>query len=350
MVPVWSPTLPGSTRWCGELVTPVVLRRVRAAAPAIASDAIAVAVLVVLGFALPRAMPGDPIDALFAAGSTDLISDDALRAQLAAYYGLDRSVLEQFGHHVAGLVTGDWGVSIRDGVPVTALLVDRLPSTLLLAGTGLLGGGVFGVVLGAVAGWRRGSGLDTSLVAAAAALRSVPVFVTGSALIAVFAVELGWFPLSGTTTRFADPGVLGRVGDVLAHLALPALALAIPFAAGQFLLMRAGVVGELDSDHLLAGRAAGLPWRLLRRRYAARTALLPVTAAFGVRLGTAVTATVLVETVFRYDGVGLLMSEAIAYRDYPVLQGCFLLLTVGVLAANRQADLVQRRLDPRVRQ
>ncbi|MEJ3655087.1 ABC transporter permease [Actinomycetes bacterium KLBMP 9759] len=330
-------------------MTAGVLRRLRAAAPAIVSDAIAVVVLVVLGFALPRAMPGDPIDALFAAGSTDLIADEVLRAQLAAYYGLDRPLLAQFGHHVAGLVSGNWGVSIRDGVPVTELLAQRLPWTGLLAGGALLAGGVAGVALGAVAGWRRGSGLDTSLVAASAALRSVPVFVTGSALIAVFAVGLGWFPLSGATTRFADPGVPGRVGDVLAHLTLPALALAVPFAAGQFLLMRAGVVGELDSDHLLAGRASGLPWRLLRRRYAARTALLPVTAAFGVALGTAVTATVLVETVFRYEGVGLLMSEAIGYRDYPVLQGCFLLLTVGVLVTGRLADLVQLRLDPRLR-
>ncbi|WP_433873132.1 ABC transporter permease [Saccharopolyspora sp. CA-218241] len=331
------------------MTTSSVRRRARVAVGVLAVDAAAFAGLLTLNFALPRAMPGDPVDALFAAGSPDLVADERLRAALAAYYGLDRPPVEQFGHYLAGLVTGDWGVSIRDGVPVTGLLAERLPWTALLVGTALLLGGLVGVLLGAVAGWRRGSRLDTAFVVVAAAVRAVPVFVTGSALIAVFAVWLGWFPLSGTSTRFADPGPIGHLSDIAAHLALPAFTLGLPFAAAQFLLMRAAMVGELGSDHLLAGRAAGLPWRVLRRRYAARTALPPVIAAWGVALGTAVTATVLVETVFRYAGVGLLMSEAINYRDYPVLQGCFVLLTVGVLVTGRLADLVHRCLDPRVR-
>jgi hypothetical protein len=153
--------------------------------------------------------------------------------------------------------------------------------------------------------------------------------------------------LSGLSTPFTSLTPLARAGDVLHHLALPATVLAAHFATSHFLLMRAGMVSELGSDYLQAGRAKGLRDRVLKYRYAGRNALLPVVSLMAIHVGTMVTLTILVETVFRYEGLGRLVFDAIRYRDYPTLQGCFLLLTLMVVTANFLADLAYRRLDPR---
>lgn len=320
----------------------------RSAGALVLAYLLTVAVLVTLNFALPRAMPGDPIAALYSEGSPSYVTDAGQREGLRAYYGLDRPVIAQYGDYLVGLVTAEWGMSIRYGVPVAELIGQRLPWSALLIGTALVLGTALGVTTGAAAGWRRGSRLDTVLLVVFTGVRSVPVFLLGSVVLLVFAVRLGWFPIAGSSTRFAELGVLGRVGDVAWHLVLPAAVLAVQFAAGQFLLMRAGMVAELGADHLLLGRAKGLRDRVLRRRYAGRNALLPVASVLGVQVGVAVTSSVLVETVFRYEGLGRLLFDAIRYRDYPVLQGCFLLLTLMVLGANLLVELVYRRLDPRV--
>ena len=179
-------------------------------------------------------------------------------------------------------------------------------------------------------------------------LRDLPVFFLGSIALFVFGVKLGWFPLSGSSTPFTSLPPLARAGDVLHHLALPATVLAAHFATSHFLLMRAGMVSELGSDYLLAGRAKGMRDRVLKYRYAGRNALLPVVSLMAIHVGALVTLTILVETVFRYEGLGRLVFDAIRFRDYPTLQGCFLLLTLMVVTANFLADLAYRRLDPRV--
>ena len=182
-------------------------------------------------------------------------------------------------------------------------------------------------------GWRRGRPLDRGLLTAFIAVRNFPSFFLGTILLFVFAVKLGWFPLSGSSTPFASEGPLRSVVDALHHLVLPAGVLAAEFATGQFLLMRGGMVAELGSDYLLAGRVKGLPDRVLKYRYAARNALLPVVSLAAVQVA-AVTAAILVETVFAYEGIGRLLFESISFRDYPTLQGCFLLLTLIVVSAN----------------
>ncbi|QSB13974.1 ABC transporter permease [Natronosporangium hydrolyticum] len=305
-------------------------------------------VLVTLNFALPRAMPGDPITAAYTEGSTSYVHDEAIRERLRAHYGLDQPLPVQYGQYLTGLLRGDLGTSIRYGVPVTELLTTRAPRTGLLVSTALVAGTLLGVAAGAAAGWRRGRRVDHALLAGFTLLRSIPVFVLGSLLLLVFAVRLGWFPIAGASTPFASLGPVARTVDIAHHLALPATVLALQFAAGQFLVMRAGMVSELGADYLLAGRARGLRERTLRYRYAGRNALLPVVSVLAVQVGTAVTATILVETVFRYEGVGRLVFDAIRFRDYPTLQGCFLLLTLSVVTANALAELAYRRLDPRV--
>lgn len=309
---------------------------------------VTVLALVTLNFFLPRVMPGDPISALYTEGSASYVQDGSQRDKLRAYYGLDEPLGGQYVDYLAGLVQGDLGTSIRYQVPVSELIAERLPRSLLLMGTALVLGTGLGVAAGAVAGWRRGRRLDHGLLVAFVGLRNVPVFFLGSIALFVFAVKLGWFPLSGSSTPFTSMGPLARLGDVAHHLALPATVLAAQFATGQFLLMRAGMVSELGSDYLLAGRAKGLRERVLKYRYAGRNALLPVASLMAIHLGFMVTITILVETVFRYEGLGRLVFDAIRFRDYPTLQGCFLLLTLMVVSANFLADLAYRRLDPRV--
>lgn len=304
--------------------------------------------LITLNFLLPRAMPGDPISALYTEGSPTYVQDATARERLRAYYGLDEPLGSQYADYLTGLAQADLGTSIRFQVPVADLVSERLPRSLLLMGTALVLGTGLGVLAGMAAGWRRGRRVDRGLLVAFIGLQNLPVFFVASIAVFVFGVKLGWFPLSGSSTPFAELGPLERAGDVAYHLALPATVLAAQFATGQFLLMRAGMVSELGSDYLLAGRAKGLSDRILRRRYAGRNALLPVASLMAIHLGAMVTLMILVETVFRYEGLGRLLFEAIRFRDYPVLQGCLLVLTLMVVTANFLADLAYRRLDPRV--
>ena len=323
-------------------------RRRGGAWPAVAGYAATALVLVVLNFALPRALPGKPIEALADPRSTSYIGDDARRATVEAHYGLDRPLAEQFGTYLADLARGDLGTSIRYNAPVAELLAERLPWTLLLLGTSLALATAVGLLGGIESGWRRGRAADAASVSLVVAIQNVPVFFVASTAAYVFAVKLGWFPLSGARTPFSESwGPVRQVVDVLHHLALPALVMAAEFVTLQFLVMRASVVTELGAGYLLLGRAKGLREVVLKYRYAGRNALVPAASVIALQAGFAVTAAIFVEVVFAYPGLGRLMFEAVGARDYPTIQGVFLLLGAVVLAANGLADLVSRRLDPR---
>lgn len=313
----------------------------------IASYALVVVVLLTLNFALPRALPGQPIETLSDPRSASFVHDAAARASLQRYYGLDRPLLTQYGDYMAGVATGDLGTSIRYHRPVTSMLGDRMGWTLLLVATGLGVATIVGMLAGVHSGWRRGRRADRRLLAGIIALDNVPSFFLASVAAYVFAVQLGWFPLSGARTPFSDSGLLSEVADVAHHLVLPASVFALQFVAFQYLVMRASMVGELGSDHLLLGRVKGLSERVLKYRYAARNALAPSVTVAALQLPLAITATIFIETVFAYPGIGRLMFEAIGDRDYPLMQGCFLVLSVAVVGANLVADLLVRRLDPR---
>ncbi len=319
----------------------------RSAAGTVLAYLVTVYVLITLNFALPRILPGDPISALMAPSSRSYVTDADLRAELARMYGLDESLWAQYVDYLGGLLHADFGISIAYNVPVAELLAARLPWTVLLIGTALALAVLVGVIAGANSGWRRATPADQGLLGLFITFKNVPAFFLAPIVLVVFAVKLGWFPLSGSQTRYADLGPVAWVLDVAHHLVLPAAVLASQFAGGYYLLMRAGVVAELGSDHLLGGRAKGLRERLLKYRYAARNALLPVVTLGALYLASAVTGTVVVETIFAYPGMGLLMFEAIDSRDYPVLQACFLVLTLAVVTVNFLAELSYRWLDPR---
>jgi peptide/nickel transport system permease protein len=304
----------------------------------------AVAVLV---FALPRAMPGDPLAAALQPGNPNL-GDPAVRGALRSYYGLDRSLPHQFGHFLANIAHGDLGVSIAQGVPVTSLIRSHLPWTLLLVGSSLALASALSFLTGVGAAWRRGTVRDRVLVVTSTIMGAVPTYALASVLVVGFAVVWPVFPLGGAVRPFADyASPLARLADVAAHLVLPATALTISLVGRQLLLVRNTVVGTLGEDYMVLARAKGLPERRQKYRYAGRNALPPFLTLIGVQAGIGVGGAIFVESVFAYPGMGTLVLRAIDARDYPVLEGTFLVLALVVLTANGIVDLVHTRLDPR---
>lgn len=311
------------------------------------SYGLTVFVLVNLNFFLPRSMPGDPIKALAAQAAPGL-GGEAAQAALASYYGLDSSLVEQYGHYLATLAHGDLGMSISENRPVSSLIVERLPWTLLLVGVAVAMATLVGVVAGVHSGWRRGRGMDRGLLAVFLGLRNIPEFFLGSMLLFLFAVQLDWLPLAGARTPFlSDAGPVAQVVDIAQHLVLPAGVLAVGLTASQYLYMRAGMVSERGAGYLMLARAKGLSERRLKYRYAARNALLPVVTFTSLELGVAVSGSVFVERIFAYPGMGQLASSAANDRDYPLLQGVFLVFALLVITVNLLTELLYTRLDPR---
>ncbi len=308
-----------------------------------------IACLLSLNFLLPRLMPGDPIDSLLAQSSANFTLGEESRAALEEYYGVDKPMKEQFVQYVRDLAHGDLGRSVATNATVTSEIARRLPWTLLLIGTSLTLSTLIGVAAGVHSGWRRGRAMDKGLLSGLLVAREFPSFLLGSLLLLLFAVKLDWLPLFGAETPFlTSAGLVERAVDIGRHLLLPAAVLTIGLTAGTFLVMRAGMVGELGSDHLLVGRAKGLRERRLKYGYAARNALLPVVSLTGLQLGFVLTGNVLIERIFAYPGLGQLIFESIPSRDYPAVQGTFLLLSISVVTVNALADVLSRRLDPRI--
>ena len=305
-------------------------------------------VLITFNFALPRMMPGDPIDALMALGSPSYVQNDETRAALERYYGLDESVPGQYLHYLKGLAGGDLGVSIASHASVREELGDVVGWSFLLIVSATLLSMLIGLPLGIHSGWKRGKRLDRGLLGFFLTVQNLPVFILGSVVFVVFSAKLGIFPLGGATTPFSPYRGFAEVLDIARHLALPTLLMAFDFLAYQYLVMRSSMVSELGSDYLLGGRAKGLTERRLKYRYAGRNALLPVVTVIGLQASGAVGAgLIIVERIFAYPGVGGYMFEAVATRDYPAMQGAFLVLTVTVVTTNLLVDLLYRRLDPR---
>jgi peptide/nickel transport system permease protein len=308
--------------------------------------------LFAISFALPRALPGDPLQNLAAGGGQDaqLALTPEAHAQLMAYYGLDQPLLVQAGRFIGQTLHGDLGFSISYTRPVTQLILDRLPWTLLLIVVSLLLSGVLGCVAGLWAGYQRGRHrrFSTGLLL----VGSLPDFVVGIALILILGVMVPVLPTSGAASPFTYCGgsaLLGCAADVGRHAMLPALALTVVQLPAFFLLMRAASLGELGEGYIVAARARGLRERTIAVRHVGRNAVLPVITLLGLRLGTMLGGLVVVETLFAYPGLGQLTYQAALARDFPVLQALFLLGGIAIVLINALADLMRKSIDPRLR-
>lgn len=303
--------------------------------------------VVTVVFLLPRLLPGDPLNSLNDPNSGNFIYDPTLRAKLAAYYGFNRPLLSQYLSYLWGLLHGDLGWSISQNMPVTTLITSRLPWTVLLMGSALALSSTVGFLAGVTAAWHRGGVRDRALIGLLSAARSVPEYAMASLLLVGFAVLLPLFPLSGAVTAFAQyPSPLAALGDVGRHLVLPLAALTVGLAGNHFLIVRNTVVSALGEDYMLLARAKGVPRRVLKYHHASRNAMLPFLTSVGIQTGFAVGGTLFVETVFSYPGMGTLMSGGVTARDYPLLQGSFLVLAIVVLVVNLAVELAYSKVDP----
>ncbi len=303
--------------------------------------------VITLNFALPRLAPGDPLEYVMG-GELETLTQDQ-RQRLQAELGLSGSVLRQYSDYVAGLTRGDLGLSLRYGRPVRDVLAERLPWTLLLAVPAALLSLLLGVVLGAAAALRRGQRRDATLLTVTLVADALPAFWIGMVLLAVFSVRLGWFPSFGATPLVPTADLWSQALQVMRHGALPLTTLVLASLGHTFLLTRGSLSTALDEDYVFMAQAKGLSERAIILRHALPNALLPLYTHFALSLGGLAGGAVLVETVFAYPGVGRLIFEAISARDYPLIQGAFLLVALGVIIANALTDLTYPLIDPRIR-
>ncbi|HEV3496493.1 MAG TPA: ABC transporter permease [Actinomycetes bacterium] len=292
------------------------------------------AAAIVLNFALPRMAPGDAIDYLLPPETAGSLTQ-AQRNQVLGQFGLDKPVGEQFQNYVSGLAKGDLLYSVRYGRPVRDILGQRIGWTLLLVGGAVLVSTLLGTWLGFRSAWRRGTAGDAGVLAGVMLLDSMPAFFLGLLLILVFSVQLDLLPIFGALPTVDTTG-LALAGEVLKRLILPLTTLTLVSLGPVYLVARSALVSELQEDYVFMAEAKGLNDREVRR-HAQRNALLPVSTVTLVSLGALVGGATVVETVFSYPGLGRLIYEAVLARDYPVLQGAFLLLAIGVMASRRNA-------------
>ncbi|MDP8929504.1 MAG: ABC transporter permease [Actinomycetota bacterium] len=302
-------------------------------------------VALTLNFLLPRLAPGDPIDYVLGESARLSVSD---LQRLRSEYGLEGSLLEQYADYWARLASGELGMSVRFGEPVAGVLADRVPWTVLLVGVGTLASALLATLAGAVAAWRRGGRRDIGLVTGLLTLDAMPGFWIGMLLISVFAVELDWLPSFGAAPLVAASRSEWLL-EVARRLVLPVTTLVLATLGGTFLLARGAMLSTLDEGYVRMARAKGAPERRVVVRHALRTALLPIYTNVALSFGALLSGAVVVETVFAYPGLGRLLFEGVLARDYPLLQGAFVLVTLGVVGANLVADLTYPLLDPRVR-
>ena len=283
-----------------------------------------------LVFSLIHLIPGDPAQAMLgeAAPQSDV---EELRRQL----GLDRPLVQQYAAFLAGLVKGDLGTSLRTGLPVTEQIVERMPATFELAAAAMLVAILFSMPLGIAAAVRRGTVVDHAAMTVSLAGVSVPNFWLGPLLAIVFAVELGWLPVSGRGTW--------------AHLVLPAVSLGAALAAILARMTRATMLEELREPYVQAARARGVSRSRAVMRHAFRNSLIPVVTLVGLQFGAVLTGAVITETIFAWPGIGRLLIQSIGFRDYPLVQGCILLIALTYVAVNLLTDMLYGVLDPRIR-
>ncbi len=307
-------------------------------------------VIVTLNFLLPRAMPGDPFLYMSADEGQEVARfSEEQRQYYLAYYGLDRPVAGQYLSYMSDLLRGNLGYSLYYNEPVSTIILRRLPWTTFLVIAAVLLSTVFGTILGSISAWYREKLLDKLLFFHLILLSEVPAFLLGLLLLFTLAAGLGLFPLSGAITHFASySSWWEKLLDILHHAFLPVMALTIARLGGMYLLARNSMTTVLEKDYLRTAWAKGLPKKRIIFRHALRNAMLPIVTRVFLSLGSLVGGAILVENVFAYPGLGHLMRRAVLVHDYPLVQGIFLVVTIFVLLANFLADLVYKKLDPRI--
>ena len=286
--------------------------------------------VLLLTFLLVHLVPGDPVEVMLGESAT---AGD--RASLRAELGLDQPLHQQFTAYLGKLVRGDLGHSIHTHTPILELIKQRYPATLTLTFCALLIGILIGVPVGIYAALKNNQWQDWAVMLVSVRLSSMPAFWLGPMLMLVFAVWLGWLPVSGMESTTS--------------IVLPAVTLGIGLSAILCRMTRTSLLEVLQDDYIRTARAKGLGESIVIVRHALRAALLPIITILGLQLGSLLAGAVITETIFSWDGIGRLLVESIEKRDYPVTQACVLVIAMTYVLVNRATDVAYRLADPRVR-
>jgi peptide/nickel transport system permease protein len=302
------------------------------------------AFVVVFNFFLFRVLPGDPAKTF----TRNQPSTTERLAEIRRSYGFDQPLIEQFRRYLVRLVQGDLDRSYRLKQPVADIILDRLWPTVLLMTTSVVLAAAIGLWLGARGGWRRGTAFDHLTTNTSLAFYAMPESWLGLMLL-VLLTPSGLFPTGGMRSPGLDPWSAAGIVDLLWHMALPCVTLTLIYLAQYTLVMRSSILEERRADYLTTARAKGLRDQAIMRRHALPNALLPSVTLIFLSLGFVVSGAITVETAFSWQGLGNLSYEALRGPDIPLLQGLFLVFSVGVIGMNLIADLLLPVLDPRVR-
>lgn len=308
-------------------------------------------VILAINFFLPRMMPGDPFTTTSAeeVGEEIIVMTEEQHLYYMNYYGLDRPLYEQFLVYIKNLMTGNLGRSIYYKMPVSDVILLRLPWTMLIVVGATVISTIFGVVLGTLSAKNRKKGSDKVMMTGMIAFAEIPSFLLGLILLLIFSVYLRLFPLAGAITPFADyNGPAEQAWDILHHAFLPVITLSLTQLTGVYLLTRNTLITVTTKDYIRTARAKGLGEKTVWTRHALRNALLPVVTRTGFMIGIMMGGVVLVESVFCYPGIGMTLRSAVVCRDYPLIQGILLVIAVSILVCNLLVDKIYGKLDPRV--
>ncbi|WP_395350822.1 ABC transporter permease [Variovorax sp. UC122_21] len=302
--------------------------------------------VVVLNFVLVHAAPGDPVETI--AGASGGMSPE-LMAELRTQYGLDRPLPVQLGVYLGKVLRGDLGYSYFFNLPVTQMIAERVPATLLLVLSSVLLAFVVGTALGVLSS-RRPNGLLSQFITVLSLVGfAAPVFWIGIMLVILLASVFPILPVAGMRSIDATGGGLADVLDVAHHLVLPTITLSLVYLAQYSRLARSSMLDVLGSDFIRTARAKGLAERVVLYKHALRNALLPVVTVLGLQFGNVLAGAILVETVFNWPGLGRLAFDSVLRRDYPTILGVLLFSSIVVVVMNQLTDLCYRLIDPRIK-
>jgi peptide/nickel transport system permease protein len=310
-----------------------------------------------LTFFVVRLMPGSPVEAYIAKQIAEYgmsYHDAAAAAQALFAINPSEPLYLQYFTYLGRLVHGDLGKSlVSSGAPVKGIILQYLPWTLFSVGVGLLIAFALGITLGMIMAYKRETPIDHVLSVLASLFHSIPNYLLALMIVVFFGVRLGVLPFTKMRGSYS-PGInphlsIRFVGDALYHASLPITVYVLTTIGTWMLVMKSSTLAALDEDHVTAAKARGLRDGRITTAYVGRNAILPLFTQLAIAIGFVVGGSLLVEKVFQYQGIGLILGNVINARDYPVMQGIFLVVTFSVVVANLLADLLYSRLDPRIR-
>jgi len=304
--------------------------------------------VLILNFVIFELMPGNPM-AMFANPSRLKTAEQA--QEMLRVWGLDRPLPERIAKYIVNMLTGQFGISYISGNYISAEIMERIGNTLLLVGTAEAFSVLFGVILGVMAAYKRGSIFDSGSVLLSITTYSLPTFWMGMILLLAFGFRLHWFPTGGTSSYILTPApnMFVYAVDRLWYLFLPASVLTLFMYGNYLLLTRATMLETLTEDYIVTAKAKGVKGRTLLFKHALKNASLPIITSAAIGFGFVLSGAIITEQVFNYPGLGMWTWKAIDFVDYPVLHTIFYLVGVCVILANFIADLIYGVIDPRIK-